>query len=208
MNQSEHINELASALCKSQSQMGIAKKTSNNPFFKSKYADLTEIWEVARDALGKHGLAVCHTMGKENDATVLYTTLMHSSGQWIRSSMPLICKKQDDIQALGSAITYAKRYALSAILCICTDEDDDGNAATIPPKPKVDVKKEPMKNRDDQIKLLKDVLKDCGSEYEDKIIDHYKIIGVDQLPDDQIEMVTKRAMAFREIKMKRDEIQG
>lgn len=68
----------------------------------------------------------------------------------------------------------------------------------------IDVSNELTHEREEQLKALRDVLKDCGDEYEEKIIQHYKILSMDQLPDDQVHMVLKRAMAFREIKMKRD----
>ncbi len=214
-NKSEHINELASALSKAQSEIKTAKKTSDNPYFKSKYADLTEVWEAARDAICKNGLAVCHTMGKEDGQLMLFTTLMHSSGQWIKSCFPLICKKPDDIQAMASAVTYSKRYSLAAILCICTDDDDDGNQANEPVKQIRETKKqeEPKKpvfklspeEREALIINLGDILEDCGSEYEDKILSHYKIKNIAGIPDDSLNPVINKALAFREIKAKQNE---
>jgi hypothetical protein len=128
MDKSENINELATALSKAQLDIKAAKKTSTNPYYKSKYADLLDTWEAARESICKNGLAICHTMGKEDGQLMLYTTLMHSSGQWMKSTFPIICKDEKDIQKMGAAITYLKRYCLGAILCICTDEDDDGDS--------------------------------------------------------------------------------
>ena len=122
--QSNEINDLAKALNKAQTEELFALKDSTNPFFKSKYADLSSVWDVARKPLTDNGLAVVQTMGQSEDGNpVIITTLMHISGQWIRGHLTVNPVK-DDPQALGSAITYGRRYSLSAILGICPDDDD------------------------------------------------------------------------------------
>lgn len=131
MMQSESINELVGALSKAQGELTPALKDNVNPHFKSKYADLNSVWTACRAALSKHGLAVIQTMSMENGSYQLLTTLAHSSGQWMRSSMPILTQKMDS-QGIGSAITYMRRYSLSAIVGIASDEDDDGNAACTP----------------------------------------------------------------------------
>lgn len=131
MNQSENINELATALSKAQSQMEGAKKDSANPFFKSKYADLASVWEACRLPLTDNGLSITQmsdVMSDFPDHVVIYTQLNHSSGQWIRSKLAMKPVKNDP-QAIGSCITYARRYSLAAIVGI-SPEDDDGNAAS------------------------------------------------------------------------------
>lgn len=130
MQMSEQINELAAALSKVQSAMKPAKKDSTNPFFKSKYADLSSVWEACKDELTKNGLAVCQTMESTERGEGVRTTLMHSSGQWI-SGVLVLNPAKNDPQGIGSALTYARRYGLAAILGIVT-EDDDGNAASRP----------------------------------------------------------------------------
>lgn len=127
-NQSEHINELATALSKCQGEITPALKDAKNPFFKSKYADLNSVWSVCREPLSKHGLAVIQTIDKDEGGLILITTLVHSSGQWIRSRSPIPLLKSDP-QAMGSSITYMRRYNLSAIVGISTDDDDDGEKA-------------------------------------------------------------------------------
>lgn len=129
MNQSEQINELAAALSKAQSEIQPALKDSVNPFFKSKYADLSSVWNACKEPLTKNGLSVLQTMDQKEGQLVLLTTLAHSSGQWIRSCLPILSAKQD-AQSIGSAITYMRRYSLAALVGVTTDEDDDGNAAT------------------------------------------------------------------------------
>jgi len=128
--QSENINELALALSKAQGSMRIAKTNKVNPYFKSKYADLSSIWDACRASLSENGLAVVQgIVPAEDGAWRLVTTLIHSSGQWMRAYMPIITQKTDS-QSLGSAITYTKRYSLSAMVGVATGEaDDDGESA-------------------------------------------------------------------------------
>ncbi len=125
---SEQINELATSLSKAQGQMKGAIKDSSNPFFKSTYADLESVWDACRKALSENGLAVVQTTDFSPEGSFLITTLIHSSGQWMKGKYPLNPVKQDP-QGLGSAITYARRYALAAIVGV-NQTDDDGNAAS------------------------------------------------------------------------------
>lgn len=128
MEMSEQINELASALAKAQMELGNAKKSSDNPYFKSRYADLAEVLDTCREVLGKNGLSVIQPVGVVNEKTIEVTTmLIHSSGQWVKSTtnMPMV---KLDPQAAGSAITYARRYSLAAMVGI-SQADDDGEGA-------------------------------------------------------------------------------
>lgn len=130
MNQSEQINELATALAKAQGSMKSAVEDSVNPFYKSSYANLTSIWNACRQSLSTNGLSVVQAMENINAQLILITTLAHSSGQWIRSSVPVISEKTD-CQSIGKAITYMRRYTLAALVGITSDsEDDDGNEAS------------------------------------------------------------------------------
>ena len=130
MKQSESIKELATALATFQGEITSVNKDSVNPFFKMKYASLNSIWEHIREPLSKYGLSVIQ--GGEPDLSdnhvVINTLLLHASGEWILSSLPIKPVK-DDPQGIGSAITYARRYGLSAILGLVADEDDDGEVA-------------------------------------------------------------------------------
>lgn len=127
--QSEQIDQLATALAKAQGMMKSAAKSKENPFFKSHYADLPAVWDSCRDALSKNGLAVIQTLQFEGDNIWLETTLAHSGGQWMRSRYPVKPVKPDP-QSLGSAQTYARRYALMAMVgVVAEDEDDDAEAA-------------------------------------------------------------------------------
>jgi len=135
MNQSENINELMAALAKAQGEMNGALKDSANPFFKSKYADLSSVWDACRQPLSKNGLAVVQLIETDQEGEMsLMTTLGHSSGQWMRSKIPIKINaskegRVNELQLLGSALTYLRRFALSAIVGVAPadDSDDDGN---------------------------------------------------------------------------------
>jgi len=127
--QSETIGALAAALAKAQGEIAPAPMDRDNPFFKSKYATLTSLWESARAALAKNGLAVTQVTDFDaNGEVVLLTTLLHSSGEWIGGVYP-IRTTDNKPQTLGSALTYARRYAFGALVGLTSDDDDDGNAA-------------------------------------------------------------------------------
>jgi hypothetical protein len=129
MNKSETIGKLAAALVKAQIQMRPAIKDSNNPFFKSKYADLKEVIDTVKIPLNSFGITFLQIVEvDEQGRQVVETTLLHESGEFISGKTLVVTAKQNDPQALGSAITYAKRYGLQA-MCGIPTEDDDGEAA-------------------------------------------------------------------------------
>jgi hypothetical protein len=125
--QSENIAELAAALAKAQTEIGSVHKDAANPFFKSSYATLANVWEAVRPVLSKNGLSVVQMPGSDERGYYVQTQLMHGSGQWIRSTTYMKPAKEDP-QGIGSLISYARRYALQAMVMACPD-DDDGEAA-------------------------------------------------------------------------------
>lgn len=134
IEQSESIANLAAALVASQLKFTAVPKTADNPFFKSKYADLAALKGAADPIINKEGLAVTQFLGFDGTSDLLTTRLIHVSGEWMQSTNRLFLNKQDS-QGHGSATTYAKRYAYGAILGLVAEEDDDGNKASQPPKP-------------------------------------------------------------------------
>lgn len=130
MEHSETINQIAAAVIAAQGEMGSAKKTADNPFFKSKYADLAGVVETARPVLTRHGLGVVQSADCDGELAVVETLLVHTSGEWFKSRTVLKPTKADP-QGMGSAVTYARRYAYMAIIGMAA-EDDDGNAASQP----------------------------------------------------------------------------
>lgn len=136
MQHSEQIGELAGALAKAQGEIEGAAKSSANPYFKSKYADLSEVWDACRGPLSANGLAVSQLpvtrwekVGEEFVLMAGVTTILsHDSGQWIKDTLLMPVVKSDP-QGVGSCVTYARRYALAAFVGVAP-EDDDGNAAS------------------------------------------------------------------------------
>ena len=132
--QSDSITELMGALNRAQLAMVPAKKDSENPFFHSKYADLSTVWD-ALHMFRTEGIVLTQSPQESPDGyIVLDTQLTHAaSGQWMRSRLKMRVSK-DDPQGYGSAITYARRYALGAMTGLVTEVDDDANGA-MPLKP-------------------------------------------------------------------------
>lgn len=134
MNRSQVIDLLAAALATAQGQMGGATKSSTNPFFDSRYADLASVWGACREALANNALSVvqtahCDGFGEEHPLSVTVTTLlMHASGQWIESELQM-WPKENTPQSIGTCISYARRYALAAMVGVY-QEDDDANRAS------------------------------------------------------------------------------
>ena len=130
--QSDNINELLAALAKAQGMMSAAAKDCKNPFFKSSYSDLNSIWNACREPLSSNGLAVIQTVQQRESGDVLFTVLGHSSGQWISSTMSIRMKsdgKTNELQVMGSCLSYLRRYSLAAIVGVSSaEEDDDGNS--------------------------------------------------------------------------------
>jgi len=129
MLKSDSIKELTAALSKAQSEFKPVVKNANNPFFKSTYATLDAVIDATKEALTKNGLAVIQGNEPTETGVIVTTFLSHSSGEWIESQLAMPVTKPDP-QGYGSAITYGRRYALSAILNVASEEDDDANTAS------------------------------------------------------------------------------
>lgn len=198
MNQSEQIDQVASALAKAQGQIVPAIKDCSNPFFKSKYADLSSIWNACREPLSKNNLSVVQTMDTIDGKLILCTLLLHSSGQWIKSLMPVIATK-NDAQGIGSALTYMRRYSLAAMVGITSDDDDDGNSAVstsyqkkqeVPAKKTTDETLSP-----DQAKEIQELFLLCSDGYEKNfwifLKDQFNVSKIESIPKSQYERVKR-----------------
>jgi hypothetical protein len=129
LTHSDEIKDIAIALSKAQGEMKGAKKDTENPFYKSKYADLASVWEACRDVFAKNNLAVLQAPGGTDPNTVSVTTmLIHSSGQWFKDTL-IMTPVKNDPQNIVSCVTYARRCSLSAFAGVAPEEDD-GNAAS------------------------------------------------------------------------------
>ena len=133
MEQSESVAELALALASAQGALSAVPLNKENPYFKSHYADLGALWEEARPVLAKYGLSVTQTFERHTDVEKgvvnVTTTISHSSGQWRSGTLTMPVGEKITPQAVGSAITYARRYSLAAMLGMAGGPDDDAEAA-------------------------------------------------------------------------------
>jgi hypothetical protein len=127
MTTPDHINELAAALSRAQGEMGAAVKDAENPSFGSKYADLSSVWEACRAPLAKHEIAIVQSPSTEGARVSVDTFVIHRSGQWMRGTLS-VTAHEDSPQAVGSAITYLRRYSLQSFAGVAP-ADDDAEAA-------------------------------------------------------------------------------
>lgn len=130
MNKSETIGELAKALAVFQGEVIQPLKDKANPFFKSKYVPLENVVEAITNTAPKHGLSFMQYPVTQENKVGVVTILMHSSGEFIETDPIFTTPAKQDAQGTGSVITYMRRYSLSAVFGITSDEDDDGNQAT------------------------------------------------------------------------------
>jgi hypothetical protein len=214
MKKSEQIQELAVAFAKAQGELKPAHKNSDNPYHKSKYADLADVWEPAREVLSKHGLSVSQLPEFiEGRGWVLVNLLLHSSGQWIASELPLKPAK-DDNQGFGATLTYMRRYGIGPLVGIVVDDDDDGETADGRGKTRNSVQKkqeqnttkltaetaktniEPIKAEEPKISnneyivlqgLLKQLPEEEKKTYEEKLLVHFKIESLYKLTKSQFD---------------------
>lgn len=123
MQTSTTTAELSKALSLAQGELQDATKTVNNTFFKTKYADLSEVLQTVRPTLSKHGLAFVQGVSYQDGLGVVTTRLMHLSGEFCEETLLIPVVKKDP-QGLGSALTYGRRYALAAMVGISQEDDD------------------------------------------------------------------------------------
>lgn len=128
MKMSDAIDQMGTALAAAQGEIENASKNSQNPHFRSKYADLAEILNTVRPVFAKHGLSVVQSPSYADGLVSVTTTLLHASGQWMQDTASAPASKLDP-QGVGSAITYLRRYSLAAFAGIA-QEDDDANSAS------------------------------------------------------------------------------
>lgn len=167
MDKSESIKSIAVAMCKAQAEMGGAHKGANNPFFKSKYADLGAVIKAIKEPFSSNGLSYIQFPIEEGGRIGIETILLHESGEWISNKFTVNLTKQD-AQGAGSAITYCRRYGLQAVAGIPSDDDDGNNAS---------------KKQDKVIDLAK-IAKDCGWKVE-QVISSFNDPSIKSLSDIQ-----------------------
>lgn len=170
------MKEIATAFVRAQKAFGPALKTSTNPHFRTKYADLAACVEAVIDALNANGIGLVQVMHECNDGVIVSTTFIHESGEIIDCGKLHVPAAKHDPQGYGSALTYCRRYSLMAA-CGIAPEDDDGNAGSKPPK-----------MTDATLKALLADIADCKNESELKnaYFEAIKAVGNNQEAKDHI----------------------
>jgi hypothetical protein len=176
---------IAKALLEAQKQMGMATKDSKNPFFKSNYADLNSIREACMPALNENGIVLLQPIVSIDGKNYVKTMLLHESGESIEGFTEIIYSKQNDAQAQGSGITYARRYGMQSLINVGA-EDDDGNGASQPAKPQ----QAPTQN-ENQLPWLTESLFNQGKE---------------RLLNGELDVIDKIKLKFRMKKEYREEL--
>lgn len=201
MKKSENIIEIAKALCAAQQMMKPALKDKENPYFRSSYSDLSSVWESIRVPLTSNGLSILQEATTVDKAVSITTLIMHTSGQWIEFepfSIPLL--KQDP-QTIGSATSYAKRYALCAAIGVVSDDEDDdaekamGREKKSKPEPVL----EKISRRD--VEDLCAILADCSPDYQKSVkksLEDQNITDYSQLTPDLFQRIKRAGLLRRE----------
>ena len=158
MNKSEEINELALALNKAQSEMGGAVTDANNPFFKSKYADLGSIIKVIKPPFANNGLSYSQFPITEESRIGVETVIMHSSGQFISNEFTMNVPKADP-QSAGGVISYCRRYALQAV-CGVPAVDSDAEDFMVHAR----IMNEPTSHVTERVEVKKGVIKQSNAQ--------------------------------------------
>jgi len=127
LHASPTLGKIGLAMSKAQIRIRGAVKDSSNPYFKSSYADLASVWDACHEAINENEIGIFQLPSTEGNKVTVVTLLVHSSGEWLMSELSMTAK-QGDPQAIGSLITYCRRYALGAMAGVCP-VDDDGEAA-------------------------------------------------------------------------------
>lgn len=203
MQRSEHINELSKALSQAQGEFPILQKRSQA--YNYKYADLAEILDSTQKALLKHDLSIFSQVNWAEDFARLVTTLSHSSGQFVSTEIKIAFRadgKINEMQAMGSALTYARRYAISCLLNLAADKESDDDGVASGPKKAEEPKKvnelAPVKtiNSYQAANLTERLLKFNKL---DAVLSHYKIATIGELPVDCLPPVLNSIQKMEEM---------
>lgn len=178
MKTSNDVKNIIAALLKAQTKISNAKKDGTNTYFNgSKYATLESVIEASKEALSENNLLLTQTLTTDQ---ILITTIYHESGEFMQSELKLMLNKQD-MQQLGSAITYARRYSITSILNIA-QEDDDGNGASQPPPNNFDrkIQPNPILEKQQLLEKPEDYVITFGTKFKGKKLSEVSIEEIDK----------------------------
>lgn len=196
MKTSTAINEIFTSLAKFQSEMKGADKGGTNPHFKSKYSTFEDAWNAIRPYLGSNGLSILQEVVTKETSVAVITLVAHSGGQWIEFGPLEIPFAKRDAHAIGSACSYAKRYALCAAIGIVagTEEDDDGNAAVVPQS--VPIKQKFLS--DAQCHEI-DTLLNEDMELLNRILSGYRVDKLKEIPEMHFNVIIKNLKSRKSV---------
>lgn len=198
MNKSESIVEISKAMAKFQSEVKQPFKDANNPFFKSKYVPLESVVESITSIAPKHGISFVQWASNDDTGRVgVSTMIMHTSGEYIEFDPVYMNADKNTAQGAGALISYLKRYSLSAVFGITSDQDDDGNHAsgnTNKPKQSPKARPEQIKDLQDKIKQAVEIGGDDATEQ--KVMQWLKISDYDTVTEAQINPMIKQLNAL------------
>lgn len=180
MKTSTEIDQVSKAMSLAQGEMKPASKSTINPFFKSKYSTLAQVWEVIREPLSKHGLSVFQDVCSTEHGISISTRICHLSGQWVEFGPLDIPLNKKDAQAVGSATSYGKRYALSAAIGVVSEEDDDDGERAMGRQEKKPIQEDkPKIIGKSQWTELNQLIDGCDLEYQKNIWDYLNSQGIE-----------------------------
>ena len=179
MKHSDELKNLAKALAKFQADIKDPARDKDNPYFKSKYVALDGLLDAVRPVLATNGLSFIQSPVSNGQDMGVTTLLMHDSGEWIESDPFLLHAVKNDPQAGGSAITYARRYSLSAVLGVAWDDDDDANVATKGPHSRSNARNNSPKGNDTKVGRQAEKTASSSSQTQKKptsVDDYYQLV--------------------------------
>lgn len=210
-HQSQDLNELFAALAKAQGEMAVSGLHNENPYFKNRYASLADIVKASRPVLAKNGLCVTQQLLAGDDGQLMLRTLLgHSSGQWMETKVR-ISPAKNDVQALGSYITYMRRYSYAALVgVVAADEDDDGERAMVEAReiiakgpalqPKYDPREQSFETiTREQLEMLEYELQEAP-DLAEEVLEKMRLQSLADMPKSKFGAAMER---IRDIKLKR-----
>ena len=196
--------KLYKALSKAQGEIENAKFNKVNPHFKSRYSDLGSLRDAYQEHLSKFGLCLTQVFESASTGMVLITRLAHESGEFIDSRFPIVFGSNETMQAIGSKITYARRFSAGSITGIAAEEDDDANSISSPkskeirPKEKIQMAEviepetvqapaDPMLSND-QARIIEKLIGEDGDLF-NRILDGYKVQDLLEIPAKNFDLI-------------------
>ena len=184
MTKSDSIKNLSAALAKAQAKLQNAKNTADNPFYKSKYAPLGEVLDLVRPVLAENGLAVIQYPSSDDGKTIsIHTMLVHESGEYIDFDPLSLTAEKITPQGAGAAITYGRRYSVSGIFNIASEDDDDGNSLE---KPQNGAKQPSKTINKSEVMVLEGLISKTETDKK-KFLDYYKVDKPEQMTKEMYE---------------------